>query len=380
MITNKQLYDGLTRAKMVYGQSELHVQLIAKQMGILASEIIEYILANPTLVNSRFIGAGQGSPNPAMGEEYSGTYLSNVILLPYLETESKIVEGANGGTIVVTLTGGTFETAAGTASNWTVDVGLTGLTFASVAKNSASQCTLTFTGTAALGTISIMAENAAISASVDSDTLSFDITSASLNYATVTDLVTRLSILETVVGAEGGANDLFDRIIALETASSSLVSIKPSVGEVTEAAAETGSIELDSGIRLDFTNKVKGDNGLTINLIDPEEDTADEVVEVGDNEINVTLAYDTGAITSTAAQVKDAIETTPAAHAMVAVKIAGLDSTLAIADSVVLSGGADGTAAEAGKILIGAASIAVAETECTAQDTDGWKIIEYTTP
>ena len=218
MITNKQLYDGLTRAKMVYGQNELHVQLIAKQMGILASEIIEYILANPTLVNSRFICAGQGSPNPAMGEEYAGTYISSVTLLPYLETESKIVEGANGGTIVVTLTGGTFETVAGTASNWTVDVGLTGLTFASVAKNSASQCTLTFTGTAALGTISIMAENAAITASVDSAELSFDITSASLDYATVTDLVTRLSALELVVGAEGGANDLIDRIIALETA------------------------------------------------------------------------------------------------------------------------------------------------------------------
>lgn len=383
MITNKQLYDGLTRAKMVYGQSELHVQLIAKQMGVLASEIIEYILANPTLVNSRFIGAGQGSPNPAMGEEYSGTYISNVTLLPYLETKSKIVEGANGGTIVVTLTGGTFETAAGTASNWTVDVGLTGLTFASVAKNSSSQCTLTFTGTATLGTISIMAENAATTASVDSAELSFDITSASLDYATVTDLVSRLSILETVVGAEGGASDLFDRIIALETASSGLVDIKPSAGEVTEADAEEGSIELGEGISLHFTNNVKGDNSLTINLISPEEDAADEVVEVGDNEINVTLAYDTGAITSTAAQVKAAIETTPAAHAMVDVAITGLnsnlaDSTLAIEDSVVLSGGVDGTAAEVGKILIGATSIAIAVTECTASNTDGWRIIEYT--
>lgn len=378
MITNKQLYDGLTRAKMVYGQSELHVQLIAKQMGVLASEIIEYILANPTLVNSRFIGEGQGSPNPAMGKEYAGTYISSVTLLPYMETESKIVQGASGGTIVVTITGATFETAAGTGTNWTIDTGLTGLSFDSVVKDSASQCTLTFTGTAALGTISIIAENAAITASVDSAKLSFDITSASLDYATVTDLVSRLSILETVVGAEGGANDLFDRIIALETASSGLVDIKPSAGEVTEAVAETGSIELDTGISLDFTNKVKGDNGLTINLIDPEEDTADEVVEVGENEINVTLAYDTGAITSTAAQVKAAIEATPAAHAMVAVAITGLDSTSAIAGSVVLSSGVDGTAGAVGKILIGASSIAIAVTECTASNTNGWKIIEYT--
>jgi hypothetical protein len=378
MITNKQLYDGLTRARMVYGHNELHIQLVAKQMGVLASDIAEYLIANPTLVTHREVIAGQGNPNPAMGEEYSGTYISNVTLLPYLETESKIVEGANGGTIVVTLTGGTFETAAGTASNWTVDVGLTGLTFASVAKNSSSQCTLTFTGTAALGTISIMAENAATTASVDSDTLSFDITAASLSYATVTSLITRLSALESVVGAEGGASDLFDRIIALETASSGLVDIKPSAGKVTEADAEEGSIELGEGISLHFTNKVKGDNSLTINLITPEEDAADEVVEVGDNEINVTLAYNTGAITSTAAQVKAAIEATPAAHAMVAVAITGLNSTLAIEDSVVLSGGVDGTAAEVGKILIGGTSIAIAETECTAQNTDGWKIIEYT--
>lgn len=344
-----QLYTGFIRAQKVYGQASPHVQLIAKQLDVLAGEVIDYILANPTLATVHYLTQSSGVSNPILGNEYTGMYVDSVTAIPFLTATSLIREGDSGGTIIVTISGATFETVAGTASNWTVGVGTSGLTFASVAKNSSTQCTLTFTGTATLGDITIIAENAAITASVDSDIVTFSVLEKALDYATVLDIANRLAAVELLIG----------------------------VGEVTLAVAEEGSIELDTGISLDFTNKVKGDNGLTINLIDPGEDNANETVVAGTNTIDVTLAYGTGAITSTAADVKSAIEGNIGANAMVSVAITGTTTTLAIDSTVVLSGGVDGTPAAAGKVFIGDAKVAVAKAECTASNSDGWEFVTY---
>lgn len=372
-----QLYTGFIRAQKVYGQASPHVQLIAKQLDVLAGEVIDYILANPTLATVHYLTQSSGVSNPILGNEYTGMYVDSVTAIPFLTSTSLIREGDNGGTIIVTISGATFEAAAGTASNWTVGVGTSGLTFASVTKNNSTQCTLTFTGTATLGDITIMAENAAITASVDSDIVTFSVLEKALDYATVLDIANRLAAVELLIGEEGGANDIIDRLIAAEGNINDLEAVTPEVGEVTLAVAEEGSIELDTGISLDFINKVKGDNGLTINLIDPGEDNVNEIVVAGTNKIDVTLAYGTGAITSTAADVKSAIQGNIGANAMVSVAITGTTTTPAVNGSVVLSGGIDGTPAAAGKVFIGDAKVAVAKAECTASNSDGWEFVTY---
>lgn len=349
-MNQRTLYRAFMQCQNIYGQTEIHVQLIARQTGLTAAEVVQYCLDNPTLVTTRMRAANDVISNPVMGQEYAGMYIRSVSAIPFLTTESVINQGANGGTIVVILEGATFETAAETEANWTVDVGNTGLTFTTAVKDSDTQCTLTFTGTARLGNITIMAENAAISASSDSDILTFAVSAATLDYATIIDLTSRISSLEGLM---------------------------PSQGEFTAAVAETGSIELDTGISLDFTNKTKGDIGLEVNLIDPEEETADEVIEVVGNVINVTLAWATDAITSTAAQVKSAIEGNTAANALVSVAITGATSTLAIAGTVTLSNGVDGTVMAQNKMLIGASKLAVAKTATTASDSSGCELITY---
>lgn len=194
-----QLYTGFIRAQKVYGQASPHVQLIAKQLDVLAGEVIDYILANPTLATVHYLTQSSGVSNPILGNEYTGMYVDSVTAIPFLTATSLIREGDNGGTIIVTISGAIFETAAGTASNWTVGVGTSGLTFASVKKDNSTQCTLTFTGTAALGNLTIMAENAATSASVDSDTLTIPVSEASLDYATIVALTARVAKLESDV-------------------------------------------------------------------------------------------------------------------------------------------------------------------------------------
>lgn len=194
-----QLYTGFIRAQKVYGQASPHVQLIAKQLDVLAGEVIDYILANPTLATVHYLTQSSGVSNPILGNEYTGMYVDSVTAIPFLTTTSLIREGDSGATVVVTIEGATFESAAETEANWTVGVGNTGLTFTQAVKNSATKCTLTFTGTAALGNLTIMAENAATSASVDSDTLTLPVSEASLDYATIVALTARVAELESDV-------------------------------------------------------------------------------------------------------------------------------------------------------------------------------------
>jgi hypothetical protein len=198
-MNNRDLYKAFVKAKMIYGCTIVHVQLIARQLNVLASEVVDYILANPSLVSYEIKTQASGYSNPLMGNEYTGLYVKSVTNLPFLTTSSVIHQGETGVTVVVDIEGANFEAASETESNWTVDVGNTGLTFAQAVKNSASRCTLFFTGTATLGNITIMAENAATTASVDSDVLTLPVSEAALDYTTVNALIASIAAVKSDV-------------------------------------------------------------------------------------------------------------------------------------------------------------------------------------
>jgi len=87
---------------------------------------------------------------------------NHVELWPKLALHKNIVIPSDL-TIEVTLTNDTFHADAEINGSWTVTVGDTVLTLDSVAKDSDTQCTLTFTGAEAIdGTITIMAKKAAL--------------------------------------------------------------------------------------------------------------------------------------------------------------------------------------------------------------------------
>lgn len=89
-----------------------------------------------------------------------------------LSTTSAINIGAVNPSIVVTLTGDTFLVGALTKTNWTVAPGTTGLTLDSITMISATQITITTTGTAKAGTLTLTGKAAALTSGVASTTLS----------------------------------------------------------------------------------------------------------------------------------------------------------------------------------------------------------------
>jgi len=199
--------------------------------------------------------------------------------------------------------------------------------------------------------------------------------------STITD---DLALLQTEV--ETADTGLLDRATVLEGKVEDLEDIKiEETSPPTMAVAATDSITLDTEISLDFTAITKGEAGNTINvtLIDPEalNETIDVVVD--GTAINVTLASDGEGITSTAANVKTALDGTPAAVALVETTITGATGTLAVAGAAKLSGGVDGTPATQGKRIMDTESdpwkLWVAFKECTISNTDGWKSISVDT-
>lgn len=168
MINQKQLYDAFRACKQIYGVDRVHVNLIAIQLNVLAIDVITYINNNPTLVNTRFEAANSGFVKPET-TNYPGTYVTGVTLIPFISTVSVPEVGGDGATIVLTLSGDTFATAAGTITNFTIDAGTTGLTLSTSTKDSDTQVTLVFTGTVGAGTLSIKATATALTGTMASD-------------------------------------------------------------------------------------------------------------------------------------------------------------------------------------------------------------------
>lgn len=88
-----------------------------------------------------------------------------------IATPVAITAGGVNPTFQITLTNDTFTTAATTLSNWTMATGSTGLTVASITRNSDTQVTINTTGTAAVGSVSITANAGALSKSMASNTV-----------------------------------------------------------------------------------------------------------------------------------------------------------------------------------------------------------------
>ena len=209
-MNNRDLYKSFTKSKLIYGCSAVHVQLVAKQLNILASEVMDYILANPALVSYEVKTHASGYSNPLIGNEYAGLYIRSVTPLPWLSTSSVIKEGDDGATVVVLLEGCEFgeDKDVEDTKNWTIG-GLThGLTLDTITKDEDNQCTLTFTGTAKLGDLTIMAKKEALIANTDSDVLTVPVSAVTLDYATVQSILARLDLIGETL------NDIDDTISA----------------------------------------------------------------------------------------------------------------------------------------------------------------------
>lgn len=394
-LTHNQVYTAFGRCRQIYGATEIHVQLLAKQLGVLASEILSHIEMYPTLFTTRMNTANSGYENSLLGNEYPGLIIKNISAIPFVTYSTVIKESDNGGTITLTPIGDTFKNLTSTA-NWTIDVGTTGLTFASVNSGTTTKV-LTFTGIAQPGTISILCKAAGMTLGVATETIYVDIPNAAVDYTTLLSVANRLTALETLVGAEGGADDIVDKIIALEEAVSDLNSISPESGDV-DAAVAANEILVLGALPTDGDTVTIGT--ITYTLVDALSEPAEA------NEVLIGVSAETcidnlvTAITVGASGV--VVSTGTLAHALVtAVKKDGdemtvtaktkgdagndivLDSdfdsgsNLWTASAEALSGGIDGTVAEAGKILYGASSIWIATAECTISNSDGWVEIDY---
>lgn len=201
MINQKQLYDAFRACKQIYGIDRVHVNLIAKQLGVLAIDVITYINDNPTLVDTRFEAANSGFVKPDT-TNYPGVYVTGVSSVPFISTVSRPNVGETGATIVLTLSGDTFHaTAAGTTSNYTIDAGTTGLTLSTATRNSTTQVTLVFTGTVGLGTLSIKAKAAALTGTVASDIVYLDMTDPAFTASTLAGVNADIVALENAMQA-----------------------------------------------------------------------------------------------------------------------------------------------------------------------------------
>lgn len=215
MINQKQLYDAFRACKQIYGIDRVHVNLIAIQLGVLAIDVVTYIANNPTLVETRFEPANSGYIKPETNN-YPGIYVTSVTAVPFISTVSRPKVGATGATIVLTLSGDTFATAAETPANFTIDAGTTGLTLSTSTKDSNTQVTLVFTGTVEVGTLSIKATATALTGSVASDIVYVDMTDPTFTASTLAGVNSDIVALESAVGTYAGEDDIATDLAALQ--------------------------------------------------------------------------------------------------------------------------------------------------------------------
>lgn len=129
---------------------------------------------------------------------------------------------------------------------------------------------------------------------------------------------------------------------------------------------------------LTYTAKTKGavGNSIVVKLIDPEKDVEDEIVSVSGSTINVTLASSDSAITSDLDAVKEAIDDTPAAAALIDVAISGNGRTTAAEATTQLENGLDGTTGAAGSLRYSDTKLYVSVDESTTA-VSNWKSITF---
>jgi hypothetical protein len=398
MLNNYDVYVAFNQCKKIYGVTEVHVQLIAKQLGVLAGDVIDVIDANSSLYATRMNSANSNYTSNVSGSEYAGMIVTGITAIPYLSTKSIIREADNGGTIVLTPSTSTFANSTST-ENWTVDVGLTGLTLVSVNAGTATK-TLTFTGTAKPGTISIKCKAAGIKSGVASDTLYFDVPEINFDYTTLSAIEARVTDLETLLGEEGGerAADLLSRISGLED---DVEVVQDVIQEkVTFATATAADEILVLGAKPTYGDEVTiGTVTYTLvnALTEPAE--ANEVLVGASAETcidNLVTAITVGAsgLVVSAGTIAHPLVTAvkkDADEMIVTAKTNGkagndipIDATfeselnLWTASATKLSGGIDGTVGAIGKIVFDDNNVYIATAECTISNSDGWKYVVLT--
>lgn len=94
------------------------------------------------------------------------TFLATASAVTISGNVSTFATGAVPKSIIITVSKDTFLAAAETLSNWTISAGTTALSLAAATKINATQCILTFTGTAAAGTITMIPKVAALTGGV----------------------------------------------------------------------------------------------------------------------------------------------------------------------------------------------------------------------
>ena len=213
MLNNYDVYVAFNQCKKIYGVTEFHVQLIAKQLGVLAGEVVDVIDANSSLYSTRMNPANSNYTSNVSGSEYAGMIVTGITVIPYLSTKSIIREADNGGTIVLTPSTSTFRSSTST-DNWIVDVGTTGLSLASVNNQTATK-TLTFTGTAQTGTISIKCKSTGITSGVASDTIYIDIAALRVDYSAISNIAAGVTAIEGDVETLQG--EVFPTITVVDT-------------------------------------------------------------------------------------------------------------------------------------------------------------------
>lgn len=125
-----------------------------------------------------------------------------------------------------------------------------------------------------------------------------------------------------------------------------------------------------------YTAKVKGVDGdnISIEYVDPADDAELDVSVVG-QAITVTLGYASGAITSTAADIKAKIEATPEADALAAVENAAGNNgngLVTAMDATHLAGGQDGTVGTKNEVFHDNGYVYVCTADNTINDAN-WK-------
>ena len=132
--------------KIYHPVSELKADILAD---VEADETLQTIISNKVLADVK------------ADETLQDTIIQGVLsklAAPVLTTESTIIENSNDPTIAIDVTKNTFiDTASESAKNWFIDFGGTKLILNTITKVSATEIEITTTGTAALGTIRILA-------------------------------------------------------------------------------------------------------------------------------------------------------------------------------------------------------------------------------
>lgn len=169
--------------------------------------------------------------------------------LPILESSSFISAASSGAVLVLTISNDDFTAALNSedTANWIVDVDSTGLTLDNISRDDAQQVSLTFTGTASGGTLTVQALAASLSNDIASNVLEF--------------------VVRPGVSGVTAGNKAYDGTTAavLDVTSAALFGVDPDFSDVTLVTTAAAGVFDDAAAGDDKTVTV---SGLTLSGVD----------------------------------------------------------------------------------------------------------------